>query len=522
MKKIRSTNHKMTAALLVAVMMLSVIFTAVFSGGVKAKAGAAKHYYNFADKTDDVATDASLNDTEFFKLAAYSPKSEEMSISGKKYSNGRKLQSANNSKPGTITFTSDGDGVLTIVCAGAKENSTISVKCDDTALDNTGKSIGTSGNVITYNIEANKNVVISKGDNETWIYAIEFETNDSTEPTEPTDPSTSTTYTVSVVNGTVNGETSISDLNEGDSVTIKADKEDDFAYWVNSSNKIVSTDTSYTFNVYFSDTYTAVYNNTTSKKVVFMTAYNQEYTTVAYDESFSMPEVPARYGYTNGVWEKNAEDIANEFEKTDAKVIQVSPEYTVSSTATYTVKIDDSTTIVGASEAEMQEYKNGKDVPANTIITATTSKSGFTCWKDGKTGEVLSYNKTYSFYVNEDVSLAPKSDKTAVVAGAIRLVNVVTNDDGNTEIIYEFTVPDGCSIRFAGIVADTDKDKVNDKDAKYKGGRASSANTFKYTVTVHKNMVNKLYVKPILKYLDANGVLQTIDNVDAALASTIK
>ena len=511
MRKIRTTNHKITAALLVAVMMLSVIFTAVFSGGVKVKAEALTYLYDFTDSTDGVTTDKSLNATTFFTLADANPKTSTQTISGKTYKNGRKMESSK----GSFSFNSKNGGTLTLVVGTTSTSAAIAINSENVDVAN-------GGAIITKEIPANTDVKIARGNKETWVYVVKFETEGSTEPTEPTKPSTSTTYTVNVVNGTVNGETLKSGLNNGESVTIKADKVDNFAYWLNSSNKIVSTDTSYTFNVYFSDTYTAVYNDTTSKKVVFMTVYGQEYETKVYDDSFTMPEVPARYGYTNGVWEKNAEDIANEFEKTDAKVIQVSPEYTVSNTATYTVKIDDSTTIVGASDAEMQEYKNGKDVPANTIITATTSKSGFTCWKDGKTGEVLSYNKTYSFYVNEDVSLAPKSDKTAVAAGAIRPVNVVTNDDGNTEIIYEFTVPDGCSIQFAGIVADTDKDKANDKDAKYKGGRASSATTFKYTVTVHKNMVNKLYVKPILKYLDANGVLQTIDNVDAALASTIK
>lgn len=45
MKKIRTTNHKVTAALLVAVMMLSVIFTTVFTGGVKANATPTTHTY---------------------------------------------------------------------------------------------------------------------------------------------------------------------------------------------------------------------------------------------------------------------------------------------------------------------------------------------------------------------------------------------------------------------------------------------------------------------------------------------
>lgn len=509
MKKIRSTNHKITAALLVAVMMLSVIFTAVFSGGMKAKAGSVKYIYNFSDNTEEYTT---YNPNNFFNIGTKpADKSVTATINEKKYNKGHKLNSG-----GIISFTAPDAGTLKILCANKSGTTSIKVNEEEKSVINTGCILEWS------NIAKDKTVEIKRGEGEACVYVVIFETTGSTE-SSTSESTTSTTYTVNVVNGTVNGETLKSGLNNGESVTIEADKKDNFAYWLNSSNKIVSTDTSYTFNVYFSDTYTAVYNDTTSKKVVFMTVYGQEYDTKVYDDSFTMPKVPARYGYTNGVWEKNAEDIANEFEKTNAKVIEVSPKYTVSSTATYTVKIDDTTTIVGASETEMQEYKNGKDVPANTIITATTSKSGFTCWKDGKTDEVLSYNQTYSFYVNKDVSLAPKSDKTAVATGAIRVVNVVTNSDGNTEIIYEFTVPDGCKIKFAGIVADTNLNKVNDKDAKYKGGKESSTTTFRYTLTVHSSMVDKLYVKPILKYWDTNDALQIIgDDAEATLVNAIK
>lgn len=60
MKKIRTTNHKVTAALLVAVMMLSVIFTAVFSGEVKANAASQAKSYSFNKDTDKYETDGFL------------------------------------------------------------------------------------------------------------------------------------------------------------------------------------------------------------------------------------------------------------------------------------------------------------------------------------------------------------------------------------------------------------------------------------------------------------------------------
>ena len=489
MKKIRTTNHKVTAALLVAVMMLSVIFTTVFTGGVKANATPTTHTYCYDENLLSNFFTVTGNTTE-----------RTTTINGTSYKKGLKLETSS----GKIAFTPTQAGTLKVFFASA------------TTLKINDKEVDVSNNIYEVHYTASETeVVISKGDGAGIIYKVTYTTDDdsSESSTEPTKPSTSTTYTVNVVNGTVNGETSINNLNEGASVTIKADKADNFAYWLNSSNKIISTDTSYTFNVYFSDTYTAVYNDTTSKKVVFMTVYGQEYTTVAYDNSFgesSIPAVPARYGYTDGTWDKTVEEISTALELSD--YIQIKPEYKKDASVTYKVKIQDTND---------KTYERETKVAANTIITVTTNKDGFTFWKDNKSGKVVSYNKTYSFYVNKDISLVAKAT-SATPVGMIRLVNTTTNSDGNKEIIYEYTVPDDCSIQFAGIVADADNTKVNDKDAEYKGGRASSSKTFKYTLTIHSSMINSLYVKPILKYTDAEGKLHVIDDVEASLASSIQ
>ena len=57
------------------------------------------------------------------------------------------------------------------------------------------------------------------------------------------------------------------------------------------------------------------------------------------------------------------------------------------------------------------------------------------------------------------------------------------------------------------MLGDTTEANVNDKAAKYVGGRASSATTFRYTLTIDSSLADNLYIMPILKYSikDSNG-----------------
>ena len=343
--------------------------------------------------------------------------------------------------------------------------------------------------------------------NTAYIYGLEVVEEDASTGGDSTDDST-TKYTVTVNDGT---NTSTNDYEEGESVTIKTDK-DNFAYWLNSNNKIVSIDSSYTFNIYYSDTYTAVYNDTTSKKVLFMTAYNQIYGTVDYNEkNFSdsdIPAVPTRYGYISNGWDKDVEAIKSALESSD--YVEVNPNYKTDEQKTYRVKINSDA--VGATyTVNGTEYASDtdQDFAVNTIISVTmVDPDKYNCWvNNSETSEVLSYNKTYTLFVNRDIAINVKSRDIEEKEGLITLINADTNSDGDKVFIYEFTVPDGYSIEFAGVLGDTTEANVNDKAAKYVGGRASSATTFRYTLTIDSSLADNLYIMPILKYSikDSNG-----------------
>lgn len=351
------------------------------------------------------------------------------------------------------------------------------------------------------------------------IIVVETGDDSTVDPTPDPDP-TVTSYTVTVKDGS--NETPYTDLTEGVQQTITATG-DDFAYWVNSNGRIVSTENPYTFNVYYSDTYTAVYNDTTSKKVVFMTAYAQIYETVIYDEnSFSdskIPAVPIRYGYTSNGWDKDVEAIKSALESSD--YVEVNPKYETNAQETYRVKINsaavgESYTVNGTTYKADVYY----DFPVNTIISVTMADpDNYTCWvNNSNTSEELSYNATYTFFVNRDIQINVKK-RDINKAGLITLIKADTNSDGDKVIIYEFTVPEGYSIEFAGVLGDTRGESyVNDKTAKYVGGRASSAITFRYTLTIDSSLVDSLYIMPILKYNNGTTLETVYGTVQKASA----
>lgn len=520
MKKIKTTNHKITAALLVAVMMLSVIFTAVFGGSVKAKAESTTKSY------EHDFTGGNLTSDDFFTMTSASiSNAVSATIDGKVYDTGMKM----NSK-GKISFTAKNRGKLTILCGGPKSGSKIKITIDGTAstpaVETAASNGTTAASEVTADIDAGKSVVISKGTNEVSVFKVIFETTtEPTEPTKPTEPTEpdepiATSYTVTVKDGS--NETPYTDLTEGVQQTITATG-DDFAYWVNSNGRIVSTENPYTFNVYYSDTYTAVYNDTTSKKVVFMTAYAQIYETVIYDEnSFSdskIPAVPTRYGYTSNGWDKDVEAIKSALESSD--YVEVNPKYETNAQETYRVKINsaavgESYTVNGTTYKADVYY----DFPVNTIISVTMADpDNYTCWvNNSNTSEELSYNATYTFFVNRDIQINVKK-RDINKAGLITLIKADTNSDGDKVIIYEFTVPEGYSIEFAGVLGDTRGESyVNDKTAKYVGGRASSAITFRYTLTIDSSLVDSLYIMPILKYNNGTTLETVYGTVQKASA----
>lgn len=302
------------------------------------------------------------------------------------------------------------------------------------------------------------------------------------------------TYTINVKDG---GKEPVSTvLEDGEEFTLNATGEN-FLYWETSSGKIISRTNEKKLNAYYDETYTAVYGSDIT--VYYMTEYGHVYKRIAakdFNEA-AVPDVPIRYGYKVTGWSKDVKTI-NDAIAEGTKAIYVDPKYSEDTTTTYKITVD--TRAVGGSKVVQVEKA------INSVYTVSTDSSEFACWKDANTGVVLSYNSTYSFFVNKDINIVAEAG-TATPKGVISLVLRDDGKDDNKDsvVVFEYTVPAGSTVTFAGVYASPDQNKLTKDDASYvDGGSFSSDQTYKYTITKRKGMAT-WYVKAVLEYTDSTG-----------------
>lgn len=303
------------------------------------------------------------------------------------------------------------------------------------------------------------------------------------------------TYTINVKDGEKEPVSTV--LEDGEEFTLNATTGDNFLYWETSYGRIISREPSKTLTAYYDETYTAVY--ATDVTVYYMTEYGHIYKRIAASDfnEDAVPDVPIRYGYNATGWSKDVDAINTDISE-GTKAIYVNPVYSEDTTTTYKITVD--TTAVGGSKA------NSVDRAINSVYTVSTDSSEFKCWKDADTNEVLSYNSTYSFFVNKDINIVAEAG-TAAPEGVISLV---LKDDGKADnkdsvVVFEYTVPAGSTVTFAGVYASPDKANLTEEKASYvDGGSFSSDQTYKYTITKRKGMAT-WYVKAVLEYTDSTG-----------------
>lgn len=192
------------------------------------------------------------------------------------------------------------------------------------------------------------------------------------------------------------------DFTIGERVTLTATG-DNFAYWMNESNKIVTEAKELTFTVAGDTMLTVVYKNANENTayVEFVSAYGQVMQAQNYssDSDIQIPGAVNKDGYKFISWSLTAEEIARQISE-GATYIRVTPVYEALSD-TFTV-----TTIYDGDEAnaEIVEGYAGyqfKQFTAKTIVGRT-----FSHWSDSKTGgTVLSTSESYSIYINKNITV---------------------------------------------------------------------------------------------------------------------
>ena len=312
-------------------------------------------------------------------------------------------------------------------------------------------------------------------------------------------------------------------------VVVTATDTTDFAYWRNSANVIISRTPVLDFYVTVTETYTAVYNTKAPNKVtvVFESYYNQVMgrlqVTVDGIGSMSIPEVPSRFGYTAVGWEYDRaalKELATVLLATDETlddVIIVKPVYTKdAASATLTVN--------GGS--------GSGDYTQDTVVTivaghAPTGKK-FSHWEESD-GTVLSYRPDFTFYVMRDMEITAifvDEGTEVIAAGVATLISIVKDyDNKKLSFVAYANVPDGFTIKNAGVIATSDPVVGNDPEAfnfdsaLYVRGQADSGTATRYTWTKGNVGTETWYVRAFITYTDTNGNTLTVfgDIVNANL-----
>ena len=317
-----------------------------------------------------------------------------------------------------------------------------------------------------------------------YIYKIEVEPEEEA----------ATSYKVTINDGT---ESKTETVKESAEYKITA-KGANFLYWVNSYGRIVSREAEYSFPVYYSDTYTAVYKSADTT-YNFMTDYDQVYKTYTASD-LAIPTSPVKYGYEFNYWKigetkvSTIEEIKAAGADTDVVIKPVYKEITENV----------SITINGVSK----EYKK------NEVVTAdATALENFMYWHvTGDESKILSYNDLYSFYADDKISSITAKCGTDTVEKSGIITHVTNYSNGNSKtFVFEFTVPEGYTIEFAGVVVSSTSTEPTLTDYEYIRGRSSSAQTYRYSWTKLNAGNTTWNVRPILKYSDGQGNIMTID-----------
>lgn len=240
----------------------------------------------------------------------------------------------------------------------------------------------------------------------------------------------------------------------GTSVTVEFTGTENFLYWVNASNKVVSTDKSYTFVMGSETTLKAVYAEKEEHQamVVFISHTQQVISSKGYTDTqeIQFPEPPIKMGCTFTGWSMTKAEIRAAMATTTTGIIVVEPVYEFSA-GSYTVTVN---------------YPNDETATYTATvgkITTVTAKSidgkVFKCWKNGDT--VLGYTETLKIAPRGDLTLTAEyvdAGTTVDRLPVIALTEISASQQG-AKYAVSFTatrsVPDGYTVTEQGILVST-------------------------------------------------------------------
>ena len=250
----------------------------------------------------------------------------------------------------------------------------------------------------------------------------------------------------------------------GASVTVEFTGTENFLYWVNASNKVVSTDKSYTFIMGSETTLKAVYGKARQNQatVVFISHSDQIISSKAYttSDTIQFPVPPIKMGCTFTGWSMTEAEIRAAMAN-NSGIIQVRARYTEPSIAcTVTVIYPDG---IG------NEVVNAVVGKAVNVTAKDIEGKTFSYWTDNA-GNVLGYTKTLKLAPSGDMTVKAVYDQNAEVKPVISMTAIdASAGDGYWVISFTATraVPEGYELVKQGILYSIDSRCAGDAGKDY-------------------------------------------------------
>ena len=250
----------------------------------------------------------------------------------------------------------------------------------------------------------------------------------------------------------------------GTSVTVKFTGTENFLYWVNASNKVVSTDKSYTFIMGSETTLKAVYGKARQNQatVVFISHSDQIISSKAYttNDTIQFPVPPIKMGCTFTGWSMTEAEIRAAMAN-NSGIIQVRARYTEPSIACkVTVIYPDG---IGN---EVVDAVVGKAI---NVTAKDIEGKTFSYWTDND-GNVLGYTKTLKLAPSGDMTVKAVYGENAEVKPVISMTAIdASAGDGYWVISFTATraVPEGYELVKQGILYSIDSRCAGDAGKDY-------------------------------------------------------
>lgn len=250
----------------------------------------------------------------------------------------------------------------------------------------------------------------------------------------------------------------------GTSVTVKFTGTENFLYWVNASNKVVSTDKSYTFIMGSETTLKAVYGKARQNQatVVFISHSDQIISSKAYttNDTIQFPVPPIKMGCTFTGWSMTEAEIRAAMAN-NSGIIQVRALYTEPSIACkVTVVYPDG---IG------NDVVNAVVGKAINVTAKDIEGKTFSYWTDND-GNVLGYTKTLKLAPSGDMTVKAVYDEAAEVKPVISMTAIdASAGDGYWVISFTATraVPEGYELVKQGILYSIDSRCAGDAGKDY-------------------------------------------------------